>query len=79
MHHSTDHAEANSNFGFNLSIWDRLFGTYRAQARLPQERMEIGVTGLTAIQVDVSERLLDALEAIDDVQEVYTTALLENA
>ncbi|MBI5898601.1 MAG: sterol desaturase family protein [Rhodocyclales bacterium] len=47
VHHSTDHAEANSNFGFNLSIWDRLFGTYRAQARLPQESMEIGVSGLT--------------------------------
>lgn len=47
VHHSTDNAEANSNFGFNLSIWDRLFGTYRAQARLPQERMDIGVTGLT--------------------------------
>jgi sterol desaturase/sphingolipid hydroxylase (fatty acid hydroxylase superfamily) len=46
VHHSTDNAEANSNFGFNLSIWDRLFGTYRAQASLPQERMEIGVTGL---------------------------------
>ena len=25
------------------------------------------------------QRLLDALEAIDDVQDVYTTALLENA
>ena len=47
VHHSTDNAEANSNFGFNLSVWDRLFGTYRAQARLPQERMEIGVSGLT--------------------------------
>ena len=47
VHHSTDHAEANSNFGFNLSIWDRLFGTYRPAARLPQESMEIGVTGLT--------------------------------
>jgi hypothetical protein len=47
VHHSTDNAEANSNFGFNLSIWDRLFGTYRAQARLPQESMQIGVTGLT--------------------------------
>jgi sterol desaturase/sphingolipid hydroxylase (fatty acid hydroxylase superfamily) len=29
VHHSTDNAEANSNFGFNLAIWDRLFGTYR--------------------------------------------------
>lgn len=47
VHHSTDQAEANSNFGFNLSIWDRLFGTYRPAARLPQETMEIGVAGLT--------------------------------
>ena len=47
VHHSTDHTEANSNFGFNLSVWDRLFGTYRAQSRLPQQSMEIGVTGLT--------------------------------
>ena len=47
VHHSTDPAEANSNFGFNLSLWDRLFGTYRAESRQPQERMAIGVAGLT--------------------------------
>ena len=47
VHHSTDVVEANSNFGFNLPWWDRLFGTYRAAARLPQERMAIGVQGLT--------------------------------
>jgi sterol desaturase/sphingolipid hydroxylase (fatty acid hydroxylase superfamily) len=39
--------EANSNFGFNLPWWDQLFGTYRDQARLPQESMAIGVKGLT--------------------------------
>jgi sterol desaturase/sphingolipid hydroxylase (fatty acid hydroxylase superfamily) len=47
VHHSTDNAEANSNFGFNLSLWDRLFGTYRPTARLTQESMQIGVAGLT--------------------------------
>lgn len=47
VHHSTDVAEANSNFGFNLTWWDRLFGTYRAAARLPQESMAIGVRDLT--------------------------------
>ncbi|HWS12231.1 MAG TPA: sterol desaturase family protein [Rhodocyclaceae bacterium] len=47
VHHSIEVAEANSNFGFNLPWWDRLFGTYRAAARLPQERMAIGVKGLT--------------------------------
>jgi sterol desaturase/sphingolipid hydroxylase (fatty acid hydroxylase superfamily) len=47
IHHSMEVAEANSNFGFNLPWWDRLFGTYRAQARLPQESLAIGVEGLT--------------------------------
>lgn len=28
IHHSQRMAETNSNYGFNLSIWDRLFGTY---------------------------------------------------
>ena len=33
----------------------------------------------TAVQRDIYEIVLHALEAVDDVQEVYTTALLENA
>ncbi|MDT8364334.1 MAG: sterol desaturase family protein [Nitrosomonas sp.] len=28
VHHSVQDNEANSNFGFNLSLWDRVFGTY---------------------------------------------------
>jgi sterol desaturase/sphingolipid hydroxylase (fatty acid hydroxylase superfamily) len=47
IHHSMEAVETNSNFGFNLPWWDRLFGTYRECARLPQERMAIGVKGLT--------------------------------
>jgi sterol desaturase/sphingolipid hydroxylase (fatty acid hydroxylase superfamily) len=47
IHHSMEAQETNSNFGFNLPWWDRLFGTYRARARLPQEEMAIGVKGLT--------------------------------
>ena len=47
VHHSMAVDEANSNFGFNLPWWDRLFGTYRAATRLPQEQMEIGVRGLS--------------------------------
>ena len=34
VHHSDIPAETNCNFGFNLSWWDRLFGTYRAQPSL---------------------------------------------
>ncbi len=43
VHHSVEDDEANSNFGFNLSWWDRLFGTYRAQPRAGHQGMTIGI------------------------------------
>ncbi len=43
VHHSVEDDEANSNFGFNLSWWDRLFGTYRDQPRAGHEGMTIGI------------------------------------
>ena len=43
VHHSVNPNEANSNFGFNLPWWDRLFGTYRAQPAAGHEGMAIGL------------------------------------
>ncbi len=43
VHHSVEDNEANSNFGFNLSIWDRLLGTYIAQPREGHIQMKIGI------------------------------------
>jgi len=43
VHHSVEDDEANSNFGFNLSFWDRLFGTYRDQPRGGHQGMTIGI------------------------------------
>jgi sterol desaturase/sphingolipid hydroxylase (fatty acid hydroxylase superfamily) len=43
VHHSIDPRETNSNFGFSLPWWDRLFGTYRAQAQAGHEAMTIGI------------------------------------
>lgn len=43
VHHSIEYDETNSNFGFNLPWWDRLFGTYRAQPRAGHEGMTIGI------------------------------------
>jgi sterol desaturase/sphingolipid hydroxylase (fatty acid hydroxylase superfamily) len=43
VHHSVEDDEANSNFGFCLTWWDRLFGTYRAQPRGGHEGMTIGI------------------------------------
>jgi sterol desaturase/sphingolipid hydroxylase (fatty acid hydroxylase superfamily) len=43
VHHSVIRAETNSNFGFNLPWWDRLFGTYRAQPREGHAGMTVGI------------------------------------
>ncbi len=43
VHHSTLPRETNSNFGFNLTLWDRLFGTWTDQPNLGHEAMHIGL------------------------------------
>ena len=43
VHHSVEDDESNSNFGFNLTWWDRLFGTYKAEPRAGQVDMTIGI------------------------------------
>ncbi len=50
IHHSVEDDETNSNFGFNLSCWDRLFGTYREQPRGGQLGMQIGIHNFTDIK-----------------------------
>lgn len=44
VHHSIEEDETNSNFAFNLSAWDRLFGTYCDQPRAGHEGMTIGIS-----------------------------------
>ena len=43
VHHSVVAQEMNSNFGFNLPWWDRLFGTYQAQPEAGHQGMQIGL------------------------------------
>ena len=43
VHHSIVVRETQSNFGFNLPWWDRLFGTYRDQPAAGHEAMTIGL------------------------------------
>lgn len=43
IHHSTWRPETDSNYGFHLSLWDRLFGSYRVQPRAPEASMPIGL------------------------------------
>jgi len=42
-HHSMDNVEHNTNFGFNLSCWDRLLGTYKDQPAKGHLGMRIGL------------------------------------
>ncbi|MDF0644950.1 MAG: sterol desaturase family protein [Nitrospira sp.] len=46
IHHSTNVRETNSNFGFNVPWWDRLFGTYCPEPALGQTGMKIGLEHL---------------------------------
>lgn len=43
VHHSVLRRETDSNFGFNLPWWDRLFGTYRADPEAGHQGMTIGL------------------------------------
>jgi len=57
VHHSIIVQETNSNYGFNLSIWDRLFGTYIAQPEKGHDDMTIGLP----IFRDPTEQRLDKM------------------
>ena len=43
VHHSVAPHETDSNFGFNLPWWDRLFGTYRPQPEAGHDAMTVGL------------------------------------
>ena len=59
VHHSVIRRETNSNYGFNLSIWDKLFGTYRPQP----EKGHLGMTiGLSSYQSEAPTGLIWSLK-----------------
>jgi sterol desaturase/sphingolipid hydroxylase (fatty acid hydroxylase superfamily) len=58
VHHSIDPRETNSNFGFNLPWWDRLFGTYRAQPEAGHDAMTIGIEQFRASRELWLDRML---------------------
>lgn len=43
LHHSTLVDEQKHNFGFALTLWDRLFGTYQAESIFGAENQKIGL------------------------------------
>ncbi len=43
IHHSVLVTETNSNFGFNISLWDRICKTYRADSKKKSDQIIIGL------------------------------------
>lgn len=43
IHHSQNPEETNSNFGFSVTWWDRLFGSYKTSAKLSDNEINIGL------------------------------------
>jgi sterol desaturase/sphingolipid hydroxylase (fatty acid hydroxylase superfamily) len=58
VHHSVHRDETDSNFGFNLALWDRLFGTYRDQPRGGHLGMTIGLKAFRSRREQSLRRLL---------------------
>lgn len=44
IHHSTVQSETDSNYGFSISLWDRLFKTYEAEPKKTQTTLNIGLS-----------------------------------
>jgi len=58
IHHSVLPAEHDSNFGFHVSWWDRLFRSYRDMPASPQSSMKLG---LARYRAEYEQRLLALL------------------
>jgi len=43
IHHSSIKHETNSNYGFNLIVWDRLFGSFTEHSEKGDKQIEIGL------------------------------------
>ncbi|MBL4870094.1 MAG: sterol desaturase family protein [Robiginitomaculum sp.] len=59
VHHSVIVCETNSNYGFNLSIWDKIFGSYIDQPKEGHDGMTIG---LPEYQTDEPSNILWCLK-----------------
>jgi sterol desaturase/sphingolipid hydroxylase (fatty acid hydroxylase superfamily) len=55
IHHSTKASEINKNFGFNLVLWDQVFGTYLSKIRKNQS------TGLQSFSSKSEQSLMKLL------------------
>jgi sterol desaturase/sphingolipid hydroxylase (fatty acid hydroxylase superfamily) len=71
VHHSIIKQETNSNYGFNVPWWDRLFRTYRAQPAAGQEGMTIGIEDFrSADDLRIDRMLVQPFRRASAVEEI---------
>lgn len=59
IHHSGKRKEADSNYGFSVSVWDRLFSAYASDPQNNHLTMDIGIKGLhVPLELDFIKILL---------------------
>ena len=58
VHHSVVRVETDSNFGFGLSVWDRLAGLYRRDAAAGQSGVVFGLSDFRSPEDDRLDRLI---------------------
>ena len=58
IHHSQAKTESNSNYGFSVSWWDRLFKSFTPRAKQSDETLSIGQQDVPAIKENASIRAL---------------------
>ncbi|GAB3476975.1 sterol desaturase family protein [Marinomonas epiphytica] len=58
IHHSRINQEANSNYGFFLSIWDRLFASYTERAQGGDQAINIGLPSTKNYEIRSLKELL---------------------
>jgi len=50
IHHSCIREERDSNYGFSISVWDRIFNSYTAEPKNAQEKMSLGLNAYREAQ-----------------------------
>jgi sterol desaturase/sphingolipid hydroxylase (fatty acid hydroxylase superfamily) len=58
IHHSQAKTESNSNYGFSVSWWDRLFNSFTPRAKQSDETLSIGQRDVPATKDNASIRAL---------------------
>lgn len=58
IHHSKIFEETNSNYGFSVPWWDKLFGTFKAHGKYPQEKINIGTVPMPSKKLQLFPGML---------------------